>query len=540
MHINKTFLTIASISWSLKIVVAQAPVIKWQKSFGGSDFDSFGSLVTIGNGDIILNGSSNSTDLNVSGNHGQNDVWLVKLDSSGNLINEKCLGGSNSDAFNSCVKFPNGNLIFAGGTTSNDGNVSGNHSTNTYDGWLVETDTSLNIIRQKCFGGSDNEGFNSVSITSDGGLILSGITASVDGDLVGINNHGGGDVWILKLNNSWDIQWQKCFGGSYDDYGVGVVEVSSNKFVVGSYAGSFDGDITAPLGGYDFWIFAIDTLGTKLWDKSYGGSSDEYLNTFIQTPDSRFILAGRTTSQDGFISGSHDSIFGVSDYWIIKLDSQANFLWQKCLGGSREDEAGSVIQDYDSGFIITGFSNSGNGDVTGNHGTSCFPYPCEDIWLVKIDSAGSLVWQKCFGGSLSDISSCCLLTPNGDYLLPGYSFSADGDITGHVNYGESDAWILKLSNQQVGINSNLFKTDNIDYFIDEAKILHINIFSDYVSSGRIELVDLLGRTLIYNEIIMNHGSNNFQIPVSKLNCKIFFLRITTKFSIFTGKVVEKK
>jgi hypothetical protein len=216
----------------LNVVNGQTPNISWQKCYGGSDWDSFGSLVQLSSSNFIVNGNSMSNDFNVNGNHGDNDIWLVKLDSSGSLIDQKCLGGTNLEVISSLILTSKEHLILAGLTKSNDGDVSGNHSISSNDAWLVEMDTSFNIIRQKCFGGLLNDGFNSVRLTIDSGLILSGTSSSSDGDLAGVTRHASGDVWILKLDSAWNISWTKCFGGSLGDYGVDIIPVSGKRYVV--------------------------------------------------------------------------------------------------------------------------------------------------------------------------------------------------------------------------------------------------------------------------------------------------------------------
>ena len=517
---------------------AQSPNIQWQRCFGGSDWDSFGSVLQLSGGNFIVNGNSSSNDFDVSGNHGDNDIWIVKLDPLGNLINQKCLGGTNTDIFNNFILLPNEHLIFAGGTMSNNGDVTGNHSGNSFDGWLVETDTSFNIIRQRCFGGTNNEGFNSVRQTYDGGLILSGITNSSDGDLSGVLSHGGGDIWVLKLDSAWNIEWEKCYGGSFDDYGVDIIPIFGNGYLIGSYAGSFDGDVSAPIGGYDFWILKVDSIGNLTMEKSYGGTSDEYLYSVLNTNDSGFILAGYTSSQDGFVSGSHDTIFGVSDYWILKVDSLANFQWQTCLGGSREDEAGSVIKDYGNGFIVNGFSNSSDGNVSGNHGTSCFPYPCEDIWLTRIDSSGSLQWQKCLGGTLSDISSYCSLTADSGYVVVGYTFSIDGVAIGSLNHGNTDSWFIKLSPLQDGITVISNSISDFSCFLDQSNwTLVVKYYTNSRNPTYLKLFDITGRLLLTQNLAGSTGFNNQKVYTGELNTDVYFVILTTEVGTVTKKLI---
>ncbi len=153
-------------------------------------------------------------------------------------------------------------------------------------------------------------------------------------------------------------------------------------------------------------------------------------------PDGGFIIAGHSVSNDGEVSGHHESFFQTYDCWIVKLDSNQNIVWQKSLGGSDFDYAYSVGQTSDGGFIVPGSSISLNGDVSGNHGLY-------DGWIFKLDSAGDLAWQKSLGGSSYDFLYSVKQTPDSGYLIAGTTRSNDDDVSG--NHGWDDYWIVKLS-----------------------------------------------------------------------------------------------
>jgi hypothetical protein len=150
-----------------------------------------------------------------------------------------------------------------------------------------------------------------------------------------------------------------------------------------------------------------------------------------QTSDGGYIIAGSSSSNDGDVTGNH----GREDSWIGKLDSLGTLQWQKSLGGSGWDRALSFQQTSDGGYIIAGFSDSNDGDVTGNHGN-------RDYWIVKLDSLGTLQGQKSFGGSGLDSAHSIQQTSDGGYIIAGHSFSNNGDVT--ENHGVADYWIVKL------------------------------------------------------------------------------------------------
>ncbi|MEO8088321.1 MAG: choice-of-anchor J domain-containing protein [Bacteroidota bacterium] len=439
------------INWSFT-AFCQSPSIRWQECYGGSYFESVRPIKEEINNrnSFTLVGATASNDGNVNGNHGGTcslfpcpDSWILKIDTLGNLLFQKCIGGSSDDGFESGIMMSNGNLLLCGATSSNDGDVNGNHSPGLYDGWLVECDSTGTVLKQHCYGGSNIDLINDLILTSDSGIIIVGGSRSNNGDING--NHGNSDVWILRLDSAWNILWSKCYGGSNDEDGRFITSASDSEFIIGATTQSNDGDVSSSLGGSDYWIFKIDNVGNVIWEKSLGGSQNDILQGMIRNRISEWTMIGYSASHDGNVSGSHDTILGVDDIWVVQVDSGGNFQWQKCFGGTREDIGNGIIQDFDNGFIICGTTSSNDGDILGNHGLACFPYPCDDIWLCKIDSIGNLQWQKCLGGSDADEAIACTFSLDTSYLMLGTTFSVNGDVGGSFNHGNSDSWALKLS-----------------------------------------------------------------------------------------------
>jgi len=349
---------------------AQAPTIQWQKSFGGSSSDKAYTVQQTTDGGYVLAGESWSTDGDVSGNHGngKNDYWITKLDSNGNLQWQKCLGGSDYEVAYSIQQTADGGYVIAGYSYSSDGNVTGIHGTNE-DYWIVKLDNSGNLQWQKCLGGSYGEQANSIKQTTDGGYIVAGSSQSVDGDVTGVHLNGGlssFDYWVVKLDNYGNLEWQKAVGGSDYDYASSIQQTADGGYVVAGYTKSIDGDVTGFHGGlfYDFWIVKLDNSGNLQWQKCLGGGDWDQANSINQTLDGGYVIAGYTKSIDGDVTGNH----GGSDFWIVKLDNGGNLLWQKCMGGSYNDVATSIQQTMDGEYVVAGYTTSTDGDVTGHHG----------------------------------------------------------------------------------------------------------------------------------------------------------------------------
>ena len=337
--------------------------IIWQRSFGGSGDDIATSIQQTSEGGYIVSGRSNSNDGDVTGNNGQTDFWIVKLDSAGSISWQKALGGSNEDYANCIQQTEDGGYIVAGDTYSDDGDVSGLHG--WVDFWVVKLDAYGNISWQKAFGGTDFEVAESIQQTTDNGYIVAGSSSSSDGDVT-VNN-GQFDCWVVKLDPIGNLLWQKSLGGNYDDVARSIQQTTDGGYVA---AGLY----TSSNGLWDCWIIKLDSIGTLSWDNVIGGGNIDRAISIQQTIDAGYILAGHTESIDGDVTGNH----GGNDSWVVKLDASGNITWQKALGGSDDDVANSVIQTASGGFVVVGLSKSTDGDLSENHGGN-------DSWVVKLE-----------------------------------------------------------------------------------------------------------------------------------------------------------
>ncbi len=291
------------------------------------------------------------------------------------------------------------------------------------------------ITWQKTLGGSRNDYAYDVQNTSDGGQIVAGFTDSNDGDVTG--NHGSFDMLVVKFDGNGNKLWQKVLGGSGREFAHAVTQTLDGGYVVAGFTESYDGDVTSNNGSADFWIVKLDGNGNKIWQKALGGLRNEVAHAVIATSDGGYIVAGDTESNNGDVSGNH----GYSDYWVVKLDEAGNKVWQKTFGGSGEDRAADIKATLDGGYIVSGHIFSNNGDITGYHPSSTVD-PLPDYWAIKIDGAGNLIWQKALGGSNTDYAVSAVNAPDGGYVVAGFTFSVDGDVTG--NHGNSDYWVIKL------------------------------------------------------------------------------------------------
>ena len=329
---------------------------------------------------------------------------------------QRSLGGINDDEANCMVQTSDGGYVIAGSSYSNDGDVSGHHGANTTsDFWVVKINSTGTIQWQKSLGGSNDDIAYSIIQTTDGGYAIAGSTVSMDGDVT--FNHGNldyEDYWVVKLDSSGVMQWQKTYGGSQSDDAHAIVQTADGGYAIAGYSMSDDGDVTGHHGiaGYsDYWIVKTDATGTIQWEKSYGGSNSELAIAMIKTDDGGFALTGYSFSTDGDVTGHHGDSL-QADYWVLKLDNSGIIKWETSLGGSLEDVAYSIIQTLDGGYAVAGESFSNDGDVTGNHGEN-------DYWVAKLNSVGTLQWQKSLGGSSYEYGRTIAQNMDGSYIVAG-------------------------------------------------------------------------------------------------------------------------
>lgn len=406
-----------------------SPVIAWGKSLGGSGTDEARSISGTPTGGYIVAGwTRDSDDGDVSGNHGNRDFWVVNLTASGSITWQKCLGGSMGDEANEVAPIPGGGYIVAGHTYSSDGQVTGNQGAGDF--WVVNLTATGDIEWQKNLGGSDLDMAYSVSPTSYGGFIVAGQTQSTNGDVSGY--HGGLiDIWVVNLTANGDIEWQKCLGGNGADRASRVLQTTDGGYIVAGYSKSTDIPENHGSSYDDIYLAKLDRSGAVTWQKCLGGTLVDQAYDIRETADGGYIVAGLTTSS---WTGYHGN--GNYDFLVVKLDSAGNREWDHCYGGSLNDAARSIRQLDDGGYIVAGYTYSVDGDVSGHH--EGFG---NDYWVIRLGSGGDLVWQKCLGGTDNDEAYSVIRTGNA-FVTAGKAASSDGNVSG--NHGLEDFWVVKL------------------------------------------------------------------------------------------------
>jgi hypothetical protein len=309
-----------------------------------------------------------------------------------------------------------------------------------FSNYFLNAQQAPAIQWQKSLGGTNDDRPFCTRKTSDAGYVVAGASFSNDGDVSG--HHGTlnfADFWITKLSSTGSLDWQKSLGGTGDDWARSIQQTLDGGYIIAGYTTSSNGDVTGHHGDYDCWVVKLSADGSLAWQKTLGGTFEDRAYCIQQTSDSGYIIAAESLSDDGDVTGHRGSTYN-SDYWVVKLSGTGNIEWEKSLGGTWNDHAYSIQQTSDQGYIVCGISNSADGDVSGNHSIGNYDY-----WVVKLDSQGGIAWQKCLGGTQFENGQGIRQTTDGGYIVGGFSYSADGDVTGHHgSTGNADFWTVKL------------------------------------------------------------------------------------------------
>jgi hypothetical protein len=364
-------------------------------------------------------------------------LFIISNLSAQEIVWQKTIGGSGDDNLNHIARTSDGGFILGG---NSDSNISGEKSENSNGGtdyWIVKVDSNGTIQWQNTIGGSDDDDLIWVEQSTDGGYFLGGTSVSNTSGDKSEDSYGGDDYWVLKTDSSGNILWQHTFGGSSFDIFHSIKATTDGGCIIGGASQSDTSAVKAEhnIGVSDFWVIKLNSSGTVEWENTIGGTGTDDLNSILQMPDNGYILAGRSSSPIS-ADKSIDSI-GSTDFWIVKTDSLGNIQWQSVYGGS-DLESLHDIQKTSDGFIMDGITLS---PASGNKTEGNFSG--DDPWVLKIDSLGNIQWQDNIGATSGDFCESVAATTDGGCIVGCWANTGiAGDKTVPSN-GNDDYWIIR-------------------------------------------------------------------------------------------------
>ncbi len=341
--------------------------------------------------------------------------------------------------------------------------------------------------------GTDDEVY--IEPTTDGGYIVGGATTSnIGGDKTVAHFGGYHDGWVLKLDASGSISWQIDLGGNSDDHLNSIQQTSDGGYIVGiTAASSISGNKTENSnGGYDYWIVKLNATGSIVWQHTIGSINTDTQTKISQTSDGGYIISGMAFADAG--ADKSDNAIGNFDYWIVKINAFGSVVWDNTIGGTDYDSYPEIKQTSDGGYILAGLSRSG---VGGNKTEPSLGN--DDLWVLKLNSSGNIVWQNTIGGSGLEYFGDIAQTSDGGYLLGG---SSDSGISGDktvASYGGMDYWVLKLN-----ASGNIIWQNNYGGTYDD-RLAAVEV----LANGNYALGGSSGSGISGNKTVGNQGANDY-------------------------------
>ena len=513
---------------------AQIPEIVWQQCFGDDENNWYVVNEAMNNAYVFAINRTSGDD--ISNYHGGADIWVVFMDSMYNVIWERCYGGSDADNPKKIVRLNDTEFFVFGKTSSIDGDVqSGNHGHS--DIWVLKLNIEGDILWERTYGCSGIDDPRDMILTPDGGFVMIDRIGIGGGDVT--HFYGIGDCWMAKCDSLGNLEWEKTLGNTgLDNCMSMIVNSAGNIMMIG--AAQWHGGLVEcyPDGAWgDVWIVELDLQGNILAQYCYGGSHYDVGYSIIELSDG-YVFIAFTVSNDGDVSGLHGPTDLYGDIWVVRLDEQMEIVWQHCLGGFRTDHPNYITQTEDGGFVVIGTTNSIDGDVSGNHSIA---HNYTDIWVVKLNVEGELLWQQCYGGKWSEeLGNPHTVLKKSDY---NYVFAASSNFSPSFDvqcgtFHNYNAWLFEIAlDDTTHIINPVANQQSINLFPNPATSeAWLQLPADIpLTDMQIELYNPKGSLLYKAQPV----SNFHKIETAQLPAGLYVVRLWYGRSWKSGRLVVK-
>ncbi len=562
-YLTTLLLTLLFISDS----TAQAVGLSWVKQMGGPEPEHCLSINIDPSGNILTTGYFSDTAdfdpglgiFNLNGNANDVNIFISKLDGSGNFIWAKQIGGSDFDVGKSITTDLQGNIFITGRYAKTVDFDPGPGIFNLTSGsnssaFILKLDPSGNFIWAKKIQSTLSDG-SSIKVDAAGNNYSTGFfTGTANFDL-GVSNFsltstGGYDGYILKLDSSGNFIWAKKLGGSSTDYGMGLAtDGQTNVYVTGEFQGTVDfdpGTASFPLtstGLNDAFVIKLDTSGNFKWARKMGSDSIDFALTIALDPSGNVLTTGYFTKSGDFDPGSNTftmSALRKKDVFISKLDGAGNFMWAKQIGGIGGISGLvylSLVTDASGNVYTTGaFRDTADFDP-GPSSYNLISGGQYDMFISKLDVSGNFVWAKRIGDNTSygEGGTGIAVDASGNIFTTGYfgltvDFDPDAGVFNLTSHGEWDMFVHKMSVPGSGIDNHEWGTQLTIYPNPTSGILSIKApYQQYT----IEVFNLVGETIYSSQV----NSCYAMIDLSNQPKGIYFVKTVSEKGISTGRVV---
>lgn len=323
----------------------------WEKTFGGSSSDVLAWIDTTGDSSFFCAGHSQSTDGDFPENKGGYDIWVAKMNPQGVLLWKKNVGGSGQDIASMIHSTSDGGVILAGTTSSQDGDMLGNHG--SWDGVVIKFDNAGNVEWKKLIGTPSADSLNAIEVNANGTIGVCGVSSNADPN---------GDFYVAQFDANSNVQWEKFYGGSGHDAATKLIEGEGNGYQVIGTSSSVIDSIPGKRGGSDWLFYRLNPDGSKRLARWFGGSADELSGSTIATNlPGGYITAGTTYSSDKDVTANH----GNGDIWVVRYGNVPNNVREradnalKILPNPSNDHIMITLPEFQGNYVLTVSNTAG-------------------------------------------------------------------------------------------------------------------------------------------------------------------------------------
>ncbi len=372
------------------------------------------------------------------------------------LVSEHLFGGSGQEAVRDVLVLPDGGLLLAGsvaGVSTNGNRTAAGYGGRDF--WLMRLNTQAQPVWDTAYGGDDTDELRRALPLRSGGFLLIGSSLSPSGGTRTAASLGGADAWVTLVDPQGTPVWDRAFGGDSADQFIHGIELADGGFLLVGASSSQPGPgkSSGLYGETDGWVVRLDAQGNRLWDRSYGGTFTDELHAIVPVPDGGCYVAGFSDSRPQ--TGNKTSpAYGFRDVWVLRLNATGEILWEKSLGGSSDDWAADLVGTADGGLLVVGNSLSFVGGTKASTNYSAPGSLSADGWLNRLDPSGILLWDRSYGGAGPDLFRRALAVPGG-FVFAGHSASPPGGTKTSPAFGADfltpDGWFARVDAQGVPI-----------------------------------------------------------------------------------------
>jgi hypothetical protein len=504
--------------------------IQWENTFGGKHADYlYDAVPTLDYGFIMVGGTLSNKTGDIKNNAGDTDCFITKITENGSLEWTKTFGGSETDKIKCIVNAGDGGYLLAAMSNSPIGDVKTTAHIGQQDIWLVKLNIKGDISWQKSLGGLGNEQVNALVKTRDGGYLIAMSTASgMHQEQANTENtvadviykttvsRGNLDYWLVKIDANGKELWQKSFGGKYRDDLQQVLELEDGSIVLGGTSNSpagFDKH-TEHYGISDWWIIKLDAQGQEIWQLALGDEGNDTLASLLESTDHNIIIGGnfRDTS-------------GEADFKLYKLDLEGETLWEQSYDMGKNDILIDCIQNEDGSLVLSGYTASKRGKYgkqvkKAQRGT-------EDFLVLKTNADGEELWQENYGGKHKEVLAKTVMTRDGGYVLMGTRMPLIPQKHNDANF-----WIVKLLDnakdpyKKLALEAVPNPTDNYTQIV----------LGDDYKKGTVQIVDIAGK--VVQQFALD-GKRIIPVALTGLATGVYIIHVQTDVLNNSVKVIKR-